>query len=566
MAMAMTMAYAQQPSSKRKMPATVSTLKSAKSALANAKQTALRFSDAKAFMKTSAQRVAKVDENSDFITEQPEGEEITLVKSASYYTVDWGECYLDENKGGVATIVKGTDGYYYMKDPFSGLTTYSWLKLEKEDENTLVAKLPQKIDAQYTTTEAGADTTIYAYAEAMNLVTSTVDGQEQQTYAATENQEYKFIIKGDSIVCADPELLLGMGTDKGTWYGYGDYNIRMGVFADQPVKVDEETASKALDFSLEYTDYVNHRFGYVVKGAFANDGSVYVKGVFQEFPDAWIKGTFDGTKAVFKSGQYVGYNSKYACFSYFDAATTATEKDEDGEEYLVYVLADEIAFDVDLTTMTMTTDRNFLLNTNKNDKVDYICARYQPIIKSYSEQPGTPQNPQFVKYSAYNDEDEYGYANVYIPIFDTNGHLMNSDKVYYNYYIDGEKVTFKPGQYFLLDEEITDLPYYFRDTQLYNGDIFTSDALHTCYIYFTGYERFGVQTTYTGGGEEHSSEIIYYQDPSAINALQSDINATIKNVVYHDLAGRAISKPNKGLYISTIIYSDGTTKSVKSIK
>jgi len=300
----------------------------------DAKKTSLSFSNAQNTSKVfTTQGVAKFEDTSELITEQPKGEEITLVKSSSYYTVDWGECYLDENKGGVATIVKGDDGYYYMKDPFSGLATYSWLKLEKEDENTLVVKLPQKIDAQYTTTATGADTTIYAYAEAMKLSTSIVDGKEQQTFVATENQEYKFIIKGDSIVCADPNLLLGMGTDQGSWYGYGDYNIRMGVFADKLVKVDEELEKNAMNFSLEYTDYVNHRFGYVVKCAFAEDGQIFVKGIFQEFPDAWIKGTYTGTKAVFPSGQYVGYNSKYSCFSYFDAATTKAEKDEDGSEY-----------------------------------------------------------------------------------------------------------------------------------------------------------------------------------------------------------------------------------------
>ncbi len=52
---------------------------------------------------------------------------------------------------------------------------------------------------------------------------------------------------------------------------------------------------------------------------------------------------------------------------------------------------------------------------------------------------------------------------------------------------------------------------------------------------------------------------------TGISATAAD-NGTVKSVVYHDLSGRKVSEPLKGIYMKTVEYANGKTSTVKIIK
>jgi len=487
----------------------------------------------------------------EIINEQPEGNVVVQVRTSDYYWVFWGYIFTGTNDGKGGHLVEGSDGYYYLYDPFSNFPTASYLKLEKEGDE-LVAKLPQAIYHQDAST--GYEDLI-AYAFAMEFYEA---GTGDNTYLAlrpVEKQEFRFTMKGDSLLSSDTALVLGLCNDEGTCYGYADYNYRMDKFTDKLVEVDESNAASALPFALKFTDNYGYTYGYPVSGTFDGAGKVYVKGIFNSLPDAWVEGTFDGQKAVFPSSQYVGYNDTYSAYSYFEAVKEDTTTAS-------YELADSLAFDVDLTTMTMTTADHFILNLNKHKSVYCTDAYLYPSVSLWSEKAGTPEDPYFTFYSDYDADYGYGYLNTYLPVFDTEGYLMDCNKMTYTYYVDDEPMVIYPDEYGT-DEEMEELPYNFTAGLSSWNDIEGTNGLHYLCFYFTGFDKIGVQTTYYGGGETHSSNIVYYYiNPDGVKGINKSM-ADVTSVRYTDLSGRTVQKPAHGLYIKTVTLTDGTVKSTK---
>lgn len=522
------------------------------------------FVSAKSTMHKAKKAADSYDlEGLELISEAPAGTEVQKLASSTYYLVSWGYVYEEECNGTLKNLVVGDDGCYYLKNPFTGWSTDSYLKLDKNADGEYVAKLPQAIYYEEATDDYEAS--MY-YAFAMDMYEIEQDGETYYSYAPSDVQEYRFEVKDDSLVCADSAVLLALGDSIGEWMGYGDYNIRMSSFNEKSVEVDEAVASSAQKFALTYQDYVDSRYGYLIDAAFTDDGHIYVKGVFESLPDVWIEGTFDGEKATFKSGQYVGFNENYQSLIYFCAADIEELYDEYYDEYYDgYVYADELVFDVDLSTMTFSTDRHIIMNMTKEAEISYIDALAYPAISFYTEKAGTPQNPEFLDFYDIDPDYGYGFAGTYMPILDTTGALMDKELVTYTYYADDEEVVIDAVDYGV-EEEMTEMPYNFT-AGLYYSDIYNDCATHYFYFYFTGFDKFGVKTTYYGGGEKHDSDTVWYyldEDPSGVKSLISE--ADVKSVSYTDIAGRKVSNPTHGLYVRTLTMADGTVKSQKVMK
>lgn len=500
----------------------------------------------------------------ELITDQPAGTVSEYVKSSSYIYFYYYWYFAVENSGARSYVVEGTDGYYYMQDPITPTAIGTWLKMEKEGDE-LVAKLPQAIYHQDADEEGGYEE-LTAYAAAMNysVVTDEDYGIDSYECSLADTQEYRFKIEGDSIVPVDPDLVIGLVNEDGEWYGYSDFNIRMGILTDTPLEVSDDVASSAMKFGVKFEDFNGYPYGEIVEGAFAEDGSVYVKGILPELPDAWVKGTFDGSKATFKSGQYLGYVDDYGCYAYFVAADTEEAYDEYYDEYYdEFVAADEISFDVDLASMTMTSDRHILINTNPGTSLYYMMTLSNPEIALYTEKAATPEDPYFVDFADYFDYYGYYGAQTVMPPFDVDGNVLDVDKLTYRYYLDDDVFEVYPDEYGV-DDVMTEIPYNFTAGLSYD-DIANTNSVHTFYWYQTDFDKFGVQTTYTYNGEANSSNIVYY-DLTGIEAVKNDEMKQLNSVSYTDIAGRTVAQPTNGLYIKTAHFSDGTTKSVKILK
>ena len=226
------------------------------------------------------------------------------------------------------------------------------------------------------------------------------------------------------------------------------------------------------------------------------DGVCYIQGTNPYIPEAWIAGTVEGNKITFPAGQYYGkYYGQYKLY--------LVGLDEEGAiTDVVFTLNDE-GEEVEMTTTN-------LVGISLEDPTDpeSVIAVFSNVkIVKIKEKAGTPSDPE-VSY----DEGTYGpYLECYIPLVDTDGNYMLPSKLTYKVFKDikGEvsEHTFVAGDYYEeIEENMTEIPYWYTD----DYDIYP--GAETVYLYgadVDDWNRVGLQVTYYGQGEVHSSEIVW---------------------------------------------------------
>jgi len=84
------------------------------------------------------------------ISEQPKGQLIEgLNRTSNGFLMDQDYAWEAVLTGALSTIVVANNGDVYLYNPISQLETYSWLKLEKAEGDTLVCHLPQDVYTDY---------------------------------------------------------------------------------------------------------------------------------------------------------------------------------------------------------------------------------------------------------------------------------------------------------------------------------------------------------------------------------------------------------------------------------
>ena len=157
---------------------------------------------------------------------------------------------------------------------------------------------------------------------------------------------------------------------------------------------------------------------------------------------------------------------------------------------------------------------------------------------------------------------------IYMEKESTEGNLHNPDKLFYNIYFDGELFTFYPDEYKGIKDEMTDVPMNFTD---YN-DFMVSGQMHTVYFFLQGITSVGVQEVYKDGDKAYKSNLMSYtvNEDGTLTGIDRNIvnkgEANVKSVSYTDLSGRTISQPQRGIYLKTVKFADGSQKTVKYLK
>ena len=252
---------------------------------------------------------------------------------------------------------------------------------------------------------------------------------------------------------------------------------------DEPAAPEVVVAPENLtveEYTLTYSDYYGAPSSGVVNVGF--DGNdVYVQGFNSYLPEAWIKGVLADGVVTFAGNQYYGiYNEKYEMFLQEMDAT--------------------FVYDAEAGTLTAEGD---VYNYTGNMYADYYV---NPVMTKIVEKAGTPATPVISEV----EEGNYGwYMSFNIPVLDTEGNGMLSSKLSYQLFTDVEHeispLTFTPATHTRLTEDMTVIPYGFTegwdfyDTQIYFNDLFSED-----------WNKIGIQSIYTGGGEEHKSEIFWF--------------------------------------------------------
>ena len=183
----------------------------------------------------------------------------------------------------------------------------------------------------------------------------------------------------------------------------------------------------------------------------------------------------------------------------------------------------------------------------------------KPSLQKSVGQDLVPANPSVVDYQYYPNY-MFGYVSFEIPMLNTEGQILDTSRLYYNVYFDGELLELDPDEYPLLKKPITDIPYDFEDRAGGSGDIKIEGSKHTLIIYREGLEEVGVQSFYLdANGDKYYSDLMTYST-SGIDSIDAD---RIAEVTYIDLAGNRVHNPSKGWYIRLIRLTDGSVLTSK---
>lgn len=432
--------------------------------------------------------------------------------------------------------------------------------------NDLYIAIPNPVNGAAWVKGTTTDGETYTFANAQFITTYQYSAEESDDFyfcgyngGKVSDFTFRYNAAGNTLSLVN-YLLLNTKTDEVSFYGY--YSLieisKTETVKEEPLEVPAEIQAKAVDYQMAATEVEYDDNGSVAgmkditrSIKIAIDGSdVYVMGLCDLFPTAWVKGTLSDGQVTFPVGQYFGSYSTYPIY------LCGYTFNEFGDLTMTY----------DDTTGQFAGGSSYMLiNLSKTEA--YPLEQFAGVyFNRVVEKAGTPAAPEIADYQFYENHG-YGYIILDIPTVDTEGNPMVPSKLSYKLWVDNngteQPFLFTQSEYEKLPDDAmftTELPYDFDDQ--YN--IFRGGS--TIYVYqdLSQYKRVGVQTIYRGGGEEHSSEIVW-TDLSTLGISTVSGSADVVSEKLFDMQGRPVAAGTKGLVLRQQRLSDGTVRTVKSV-
>ena len=505
----------------------------------------------------------KFDVSADqIIYDQPAGELRMYSKACDYYGYTLWGAMQGSSDGMPCKIVEAADGAFYIYNPFSAVDTKTWLKAEIDGERMTI-KMPQAI---YADSEGEND---YVYVAQMCHFEWDDDGHEQGKYYSEEGEtEIVFNKEGDTWVMQPWEevnehpMIMGLvSADDGAWCVYSDWNIRHTPFTEPTVELPAsvEPEEWIMNYAVD-VDAQNICGNFIRLALDGND--VYLSGISSMFPEAWIKGTLSEGKMEFPSGQYLGADEMSNAFGYFFGLSEERKYNEEWDYwYSEYKNEPSLVFEKDEATGNYTTALTLGIMKGKN-MTSFIDYYNTPILSEKTEITDfTPMNPILNYYSAPGDWAGSLYFD--FPILNIDGQLLDTANLYYRVFVDGEVFEFYSDEYEGVEDGTTEIPFDFTN-EASIGSYGTCNVTHFFSISFFDYETIGIQTFYRDGEKEYASDIVQMVGPDvSVDSLNADRKPVAET--WYDLSGRRVANPANGIYIRRIEYSDGSTRSLKTV-
>ena len=480
-----------------------------------------------------------------------------------------------EDKGLITHMIEGEDGKVWFDNPFTYLYTCSYFYGEREGDKITIPG-GQLVIQEYDEEE---DEMINGY-----LCAALPDYTEEYDWCLTTEENTFTLELVDGVwKSTDPDLVLGLcfytdaseleyykseeednargsvkapaaGTDMiMLWTGYGDFSIEYSEQTDTPME-----APKGLE--TEKWAFILQDGGYSVNVA-KDDNNIYIQGIYSYIPEGWIKLSINGNKASMKSGQYLGEDTEH--YNHYGYAFGGTwERDED-RQMMVSKALDELVFDYDAEAKSLRTNGTLFISGvgNTMHAIDYLNA---PYMKRQERTLGTrPATPRFESYLPFDMEYNNCAIDFVVPNEDVEGNTLDSKRLYYNIFVDGELYTAYPEDGYQFTEEMTDFPWEFTN----EWDIYKNGSHFSFYIFLADLETIGVQSHYVDDDDTllHSDIMTYdilNKEVMGIENVGVD-GKEVKATEYYDLQGRQVKNPGTGLYIERTIYTDGSAKANK---
>ena len=516
--------------------------------------------------------------NTDVIYEQPEGELTGYTRGGGAYYSFWGYI-LETTQGGTSIKIVTNGNDVYMENPISQAPVEggSWVK-GTLDGNKIHVPLKQ--------------CTLYSEEEGWGYMTATFrpevvyDEDADETYldyVMTDEKEVVFTINEDGTVTLDhqsemneygyADWIYGLAyTDSKVWAQLGDFNSVYtpfhGEYATIPEGLNKET------WAMMYKDDNDYSSARMVDVAIDGD-KMYIAGMSEYDPEATMVGTISDGKVTFASDQYMGLSSGYISYGVFANITTKLVYDEYYDEEMEmtdfeYLPEYSLAYDAENKSLVSDEKVAFILNAGEGaEDILYVTMAKHPKFNYFEEVPAIPADPEFFEVSEWFDDYGYDIISCNVLLEDVNGKYMNQDKVYYTIWveIDGEKeqFVFDAFDYVGFEElgidQMIEVPVNFVALDAEDYEDIAASASTIC-IYQTGFDDFGIQTIYYGGGVRAQSNIVWASEKvdevatteeeleSAVGI--SNVNTSNKANGIYDLQGRKLQKLHKGVNIVTV--------------
>ena len=477
------------------------------------------------------------------ITNRPDGREVIYSESAHNLWQSNGTLGEDNIDHKMKEIVFGNDGYVYVRNFIVHLYgAEAWIK-GKVDGDTLRFPLPQKY-YQMGSTFSHRDYTLAAF----DKVLVDAGGVMVYTYKPdTTYQEMDFVMRGDSIISADPAKLIGLAnaTYGNAWSQFAMSNVTYAINKDTVAQMPEGIMPETWTFEYEpnYGDRVTRMVSVAVK-----DNELYIKGFSKKFPDAVIKGYVEGNKMKIPSRQLLGLDKKDEYFAYL-LNSSDTIIHGDIFDWTEQKVRDSISFDYDAIDGTLVSADNMMEN-HGTDSVFYYNLYKVVAFNYFDPVAATPAKPEWLSCYSYDSTTSLAF-NIYCK--DENDKFINPDSLYYIIYNDDQPITLKAADYSELDSDMTMIPYA--------SDVaYVDDNYHGITLNNVNATRIGLQTVYVMGGETRRSPIVYYGETDGISTAKSSNEV---RTVFYDLSGRRILNPSKGVYVKVVEHADGSRSTSK---
>ena len=263
-------------------------------------------------------------------------------------------------------------------------------------------------------------------------------------------------------------------------------------------------------------------------GFYNNNKQVYIQGLaYNGVPESWVLGTFDD------DGRYVEIPETYlGAISYW------------GTDYSYWLGETEFRYN-------KPNEGDFYAPAGYSITGGVATETYsKATLKKLVERPAVPATPS-LSFGPSPNGSTY-VVDMSIPLVDVDDNAMLSDKLSYLLYYEkaGEinKLTFTTDKYKKLSQDMTEIPYNFTDYyDIDNYEIWMNQSKEE----LKTWTRLGLQTIYRGGGEEHESEIAWFDMAAywgtGIQSVTQD-KIDISGPVYN-LQGQKVTPTQKGLYI-----------------
>ncbi len=492
------------------------------------------------------------------ITEAPAGTAVNYSRNAIGYTLVYGMYLMfTEQLDQAGQIIDGDDGFVYIKNPISALTYNAYFKGTREGDRIRV-DLPQIIYEEPSTKEEGKMVSFYD-----RILDAQFDDEGNRYFVPAEQQTLYYNVSGNEIsldlgytaekgedgTYPYPDKVVGITTEDGTWAYYSDC-------WQEWTKLDQDMQKMPEGLTTEKWGFFHNGIAEYVDLAIDGD-YVYVTNMYSELPNAVIKGRIEGDKVIFESGAYIG---DYVSYYIYQMMCYMNEGNPELRESLT------MDFDRENNVIAATDPNDIILFNTSLNRV-YALTNFQNprfVLPGEITDP-TPMTPKFNEFMDFYDT--YGYAYLVFDIFSYNDkyEIFNPDDMWYHLILDGIVETIVPEDYIMLPEEMTNIPFNFKDSY----DIHIEGSKRTFCIYAQGIGTAGIQLFHEYGGKVYASEIMTYDVDNGEVSTGVSAPESIREVVsteWYNLQGQRVMNPGQGIYICKTNFADGTSNTMKFVR